>query len=75
MTDRLLSDVARLQRRSKGNVLDSALGAYVEANREALRGLLDRSLARIDEAEDRHRVDPETGMTRAQWEELWRFLS
>ena len=72
--DRLLADVARLQRRSKGRVIESALGLYVSEHRDELRRALDRSLSRIDDAEDPHRVDPETGLTRAQWDELWRAL-
>ena len=72
--DRLLADVARLQRRPKGAVVESALGLYVAEHRDELRSALDRSLARIDDAEDPHRVDPETGLTRAGWDELWRAL-
>lgn len=73
-TDRLISDAARLQRRSKRDVVASAIGAYVLANREDLDRALDASASRIDEANDPHEVDPRTGYTRAETEELFRWM-
>ena len=73
-TDRLISDAARLQRRSKKDVVASAIGAYVLANREDLDRALDASASRIGEANDPHEVDPRTGYTRAETEELFRWM-
>ena len=73
-TDNLIADTARLQRRSKKDVVASAMGAYVEANREVLDGALDATSYRIETAADPHVVDPRTGLTRAEMEELFRFM-
>jgi hypothetical protein len=71
-TDNLIADAARLQRRSKKDVVASAMGAYVNANREALDRSLDATSYRIESATDPHAVDPRTGLTRAETEELFR---
>ncbi|KRE21830.1 hypothetical protein [Agromyces sp. Soil535] len=70
-TDRLIADTARLQQRFKKDVVASAIGAYVEANREELDRALDRTQHRIDSADDPFVVDPRTGLTRAEREELF----
>jgi hypothetical protein len=72
-TDNLIADAARLQRRSKKDVVASAMGAYVDANREALDRSLDATSYRIESAADPHAVDPRTGLTRAETEELFRL--
>ena len=74
-TDSLISDIARLQRRTKKEVVASAIGAYVEANRDDLGSALDRAGYRIESAADPHAVDPRTGLTRAETEELFRWMS
>lgn len=74
-TDSLISDTARLQRRSKKEVVASAIGAYVEANRDDLGAALDRVVYRVDSATDPHAVDPRTGLTRVETEELFRWMS
>lgn len=74
-TDSLISDTARLQRRSKKDVVASAIGAYVRANREDLGHALDRTASRVEAATDPHEVDPRTGLTRAETEELFRWMS
>ena len=74
VTDLLISDTARLQRRSKKDVVASAVGAYVLANRADLEGALDQATWRIEEADDPHVVDPRTGYTRAETEELFRWM-
>lgn len=73
-TDQLISDTARLQRRTKKDVVASAVGAYVVANREDLDRALDRTAGRIEEANDPHEVDPRTGLTRAETEDLFRWM-
>jgi hypothetical protein len=67
-TDNLIADTARLQRRSKKDVLASAMGAYVEANREVLDGALDATSYRIESA-----TDPRTGLTHAEMAEMFRL--
>ena len=74
-TDSLISDTARLQGRSKKDVVASAIGAYVEANRDDLGTALDRAEFRVESATDPHAVDPRTGLTRAETEELFRWMS
>jgi hypothetical protein len=74
-TDQLISDTARLQGRSKKDVVASAIGTYVSANREDLDRALDRAAYRIESAEDPQAVDPRTGLTRAETEELFRWLN
>ena len=74
-TDNLIADTARLQRRSKKDVVASAMGAYVEANREVLDRSLDAASYRIESAADPHVVDPRTGLTSAEMEELFRGMS
>jgi hypothetical protein len=71
-TDNLIADATRLQRRSKNDVVASAVGAYVNANRETLDCSFDASSYRIESAADPHAVDPRTGLTRAETEELFR---
>jgi hypothetical protein len=73
-TDLLIADTARLLRRTKKDVVASAIGAYVEANREDLDRRLDGASYRIEQATDPHKIDPRTGLTRAQTEELFRFM-
>ena len=73
-TDRLIADTARLQQRFKKDVVASAIGAYVEAHREELDRALDRAAHRIEVADDPHVRDPVTGLTRAEREELFRWL-
>lgn len=73
-TDHLISDTARLQRRTKKDVVASAIGAYVLAHREDLDRALDATTYRIEEANDPHEVDPRTGYTRAETEELFRWM-
>jgi len=72
-TDNLIADTARLQRRSKKDVVASAIGAYVEANREVLDRSLDVTSYRIESATDPHVVDPRTGLTRAEMAEMFRL--
>jgi hypothetical protein len=74
-TDQLISDTARLQGRSKKDVVASAIGTYVSANREDLDRALDRAAYRIESAEDLQAVDPRTGLTRAETEELFRWMN
>jgi hypothetical protein len=74
-TDQLISDTARLQGRSKKDVVASAIGTYVSANREDLDRALDRAAYRIESAEDPQAVDPRTGLTRAETEELFRWMN
>jgi hypothetical protein len=74
-TDQLISDTARLQGRSKKDVVASAIGTYVSANREDLDRALDCAAYRIESAEDPQAVDPRTGLTRAETEELFRWLN
>jgi hypothetical protein len=47
----------------------------VSANREDLDRALDRAAYRVESAEDPHAVDPRTGLTRAETEELFRGMS
>jgi hypothetical protein len=74
-TDQLISDTARLQGRSKKDVVASAIGTYVSANREDLDRALDRAAYRIESAEDPQAVDPRTGLTRAETEELFHWMN
>ena len=73
-TDQLISDTARLQGRTKKDVVASAIGAHVSANREDLTGAVDRVSYRVESADDPHAVDPRTGLTRAEREELFRWM-
>lgn len=73
-TDQLISDTARLQGRSKKDVVASAIGTYVSANREDLDRALDRAAYRVESAGDPQAVDPRTGLTRAETEELFRWM-
>jgi len=56
-TDQLISDTARLQGRSKKDVVASAIGTYVSANREDLDRALDRAAYRF---EPRHASTPKS---------------
>ena len=72
--DRLIADTARLQQRTKKAVIASAIGAYVEANRAELAKSADRTSYRIETATDPHLIDPATGLTAAQREDLFRWF-
>ncbi len=72
--DRLLTEASALLRRTKTDLLTAAVHVYVEQHREQLERALRAAEHRISEAEDPHRIDPETGMTKAEWRELWSYI-
>ncbi|MRG60021.1 hypothetical protein GE115_09085 [Agromyces sp. CFH 90414] len=70
-TDRMVGVVARLLRRTKKDLVDAAVSAYVAAHRERIEVALAHASERIDEVRDPDIRDPRTGLTRAEAADLF----